>query len=38
MAPILPDFDPEYHIRIETNVCGNSIDGIFCQLTWDNLC
>ena len=36
-APILQHFDPEYHIRIETDVSGYAIIGVFSQLTLDNL-
>ena len=35
-APILHYFNPEYHIRIETDVSGYAIGGIFSQLTSDN--
>ncbi len=30
-------FDPERHIRIETDAVGYAISGIFSQLTLDNL-
>ena len=32
-APILQHFDPEYHIRIETNTSGYAIGGVLSQLT-----
>ena len=32
-APILHHFDPECHIRIETDVSGYAIGGVFIQLT-----
>ena len=36
-APILYHFDPECYIRIETDVSGYVIGGVFSQLTSDNL-
>ncbi len=36
-APILNHFDPERHIRIETDASGYAIGGILSQLTPDNL-
>ena len=36
-APILWHFDPECHIRIETNVSGYAIEGVLSQLTSDHL-
>ncbi len=33
---ILNHFDPEHHIRIETNFFGYTIGGILNQLTWDD--
>ena len=36
-APILQHFDPECHIRIETDMSGYAIDGVLSQLTLDNL-
>ncbi len=36
-APILNHFDPECHIRIETDAFGYAIGGILSQLTLDNL-
>ena len=36
-APILRDFDPEYHIRIETNASGYIIGEVLSQLTSDHL-
>ncbi len=36
-APILNHFDSERHIRIETDASGYTIDGIFSQLTLDDL-
>ena len=33
-APILWHFDPECHIRIETNALGYAIDGVLSQLTF----
>ncbi len=36
-ASILNHFDPEYHIRIETDISGYIIDRNFSQLTLDNL-
>ena len=36
-APILQHFDPECHIRIETNVSGYAIGRVFSQLTFDYL-
>ena len=36
-APIFYHFNPEYHIRIETNVSDYAIGGVLCQLTSDNL-
>ena len=36
-APILRYFDPEYHIRIETDVSGYAIGEVLSQLTLDNL-
>ncbi len=36
-APIQNHFDPEHHIRIETDTSGYAISGIFSQLTSDNL-
>ncbi len=35
-APILNHFDPERHIRIETDVSGYAIGGILSQLTFDD--
>ncbi len=35
-APILNHFDPEYHIRIETDASGYAIGGILSQLTSDD--
>ena len=35
-APILHHFDPERHIRIETDVSGYAIGGVLSQLTLDN--
>ncbi len=35
-APILNHFDPEHHIRIETDTSGYAIGGILSQLTSDN--
>ena len=35
-APMLHHFDPERHIRIETDVSGYTIGGILSQLTLDN--
>ena len=35
-APILHHFDPERHIRIETDVSGYTIGGVLSQLTSDN--
>ena len=35
---ILYHFDPEYHIRIETDVSGYAIGGVLSQLTSDDLC
>ena len=32
-APILHHFDPEHHIRVETDVSGYIIGGVFNQLT-----
>ena len=37
-APILYHFDPEYHIRIETDISGYTIGGVLSQLTSDDLC
>ena len=34
---ILHHFDPEHHIRIETDVSGYAIGGVFSQLTLDDL-
>ena len=34
---ILHHFDPKRHIQIETDVSGYTIDGVFSQLTLDNL-
>ena len=36
-APILHHFDPERHIRIETDVSGYAIGGVLSQLTSDDL-
>ena len=36
-APILQNFDPEYHIQIETDVSGYAISEVLSQLTLDNL-
>ena len=36
-APILHHFDPERHIRIETDVSGYAIGGVLNQLTLDDL-
>ena len=36
-APILQHFDPECHIRIETNASGYAIGGVLSQLTSDHL-
>ena len=36
-ALILYHFDPEYYIRIETDVSGYAIDETFSQLTSDDL-
>ena len=36
-APILHHFDPERHIRIETDASGYAIGGVFSQLTSDDL-
>ena len=36
-ALILQHFDPEYHIRIETDALGYAIDKVLSQLTLDNL-
>ena len=36
-APILRHFDPECHIRIETNASSYAIGGVLSQLTLDNL-
>ena len=36
-APILRHFDPEYHIRIETDASGYAIGGVLSQLTSDHL-
>ena len=36
-APILNHFDLEHYIQIETDVLGYAIDGIFRQLTSDDL-
>ena len=36
-APILHHFDPECHIRVETDASGYAIGGVFSQLTLDNL-
>ena len=36
-ASILHHFDPEYHIRTETDVSGYAISGVLSQLTSDNL-
>ena len=35
-APILHHFDPERHIRIETDASGYAIGGVLSQLTSDN--
>ena len=35
-APILHHFDPERHIRIETDVSGYAIGGVLSQLTLDD--
>ena len=36
-APILHHFDPERHIRIETDVSGYAIGGVLSQLISDDL-
>ncbi len=36
-APILNHFDPERHIRIETDASGYTIGGVLSQLTSDDL-
>ena len=36
-APIPRHFDPECHIRIETDASGYAIGGVLSQLTLDNL-
>ena len=36
-TPILHHFDPERHIRVETDVSGYAIGGVFSQLTSDDL-
>ena len=36
-APILQHFDPECHIRIETDASGYAIGGVLSQLTSDHL-
>ena len=36
-APILQHFDPERHIRIETDVFGYAINGVLSQLILDDL-
>ena len=36
-APIHRDFDPEYHIRIETDASGYAIKRVLSQLTSDHL-
>ena len=36
-APIFQHFDPECHIRIETDASGYAIGGVLSQLTLDNL-
>ena len=36
-ASILYHFDPEHHIRIETDVSGYAIYGVFSQLISDDL-
>ena len=36
-APILQHFDPECHIRIETDASGYAIGGVLSQLILDNL-
>ena len=36
-APILRHFDPECHIRIETDASGYAIEGVLSQLTSDHL-
>ena len=36
-APILHHFDPERHIRIETDASGYAISGVLSQLTLDDL-
>ena len=36
-APIHHHFDPEHHTRIETDVSGYAIGGVFSQLTLDAL-
>ena len=36
-APILHHFNPERHIRIETDVSGYAIDRVLSQLTSDDL-
>ena len=36
-APILQHFDPECHIRIETNVSGYAIKRVLGHLTFDHL-
>ena len=37
-APILHHFDPNRHIRIETNALGYAIGRVLNQLTMDDLC
>ena len=36
-TPILYNFDPKYHIRVETGALGYVIDGVLNQLTLDDL-
>ena len=36
-APILQHFNPEWHIRIETNTSGYAIGAVLSRLTSDNL-
>ena len=36
-ASILQYFDPEWHIRIETNASGYAIAGVLSQLSLDDL-
>ena len=36
-TPIFHHFNPELHIRVETDVSGYAIGGVFSQLTLDDL-